>query len=218
MFRHVPSFGLKELSSVTSDSGRFYTTPDGAVYPSVTTVLSKGTDHSWLEEWRERVGDAEVARVQRVASQRGTAVHDMAEKYLLNDPDWKKGQMPISIMSFNKIRPYLDEHVGLIAGLELPLYSDKLRVAGRTDLIAKWDGVWSIIDFKTSRVIKTKEDIINYFLQASCYSYMFYERTGMLIKNIVILMTVDEGNAIVFKESVGDYIEEFIRIRRSVDL
>lgn len=216
IFRHVPELKLPQLRDEMTDRGRIYVTPEGNRYPSVTTVLSAGTDHTWLEKWKARVGEDEVKRVQIRASIRGSAVHELAEHYLKNNPDYKKGHMPSNIDSFNRIRPYLDKHIGLIAGLEIPLYSDTLRVAGRSDCVAKWDGVWSIIDFKTSKKIKTKENITNYFLQESCYAEMFYERTGMRIPQIVTVMTVDHEDAIIFVEKAEDYIDEFKKIRDRV--
>lgn len=215
-FRHVPELKLPHLTDEMTDRGRIYITPEGNRYPSVTTVLSAGTDTTWLEKWKARVGAEEVKRVQTRASIRGSAVHELAEHYLKNNPDYKKGHMPSNVQSFNMIRPYLDKHIGLIAGLELPLYSDTLKVAGRADCIAKWDGVWSIVDFKTSKKIKTKENITNYFLQESCYAEMFYERTGMRIPQIVTVMTVDHEDPIIFIEKAENYIDEFKKIRERV--
>lgn len=218
MFKHVPSLVLPDLSAETSERGRFYTTPEGKAYPSVTTVLSYSMDKQWLEDWKARVGEEGVKKISTQAARRGTVVHELAEQYMLNNPEWKRGHMPANIMSFEYIRKYLDKHVGLIAGLELPLYSDHLRVAGRSDCIAKWDNEWSIIDFKTSKREKTKQDIQGYFLQASCYAYMFFERTGMVVPKIVILMTVDDGPPLIFEERSRDYIKKFIELRENCPL
>lgn len=217
-FKHIPHLYLPPLKDETTETGRTYITPEGNRYPSVTTVLTAGSDMKWLEEWKKRVGEDQVKKVQTMASRRGSAVHEIAEKYLKNDPDYRKGQMPFNLFSFDDIRPILDANVGLIAGLEIPLYSDQLKVAGRSDCVAKWNGIWSIIDFKTSKKIKTKQDVTNYFLQESCYSHMFYERTGWKIPQIVTVMAVDHEAPIVFVEKAEDYIEQFKKIRLSVDL
>lgn len=218
MFEHVSGLFLPELRSETTDSGRMYSTPDGNKYPSVTTVLSHGTDQSWKEEWIKRVGQEEADRVSRRATTRGTAVHEITEQYLRNNPMYLKGHMPSNILSFKNIQKFLDDHIGRVAGLELPLYSDTLKVAGRVDCIAEWDGQWSIVDFKTSRKEKKKEDIHSYFLQCSAYSMMMFERTGILCKNAVIVMTVDEGNSLVFIEKTRDWLPKFIEIREKVSL
>lgn len=217
-FKHVPNLVFEELDVDTTENGRYYTTPEGNAYPSVTTILSKGTDKSALEKWKKRVGEEEAQKVSTQASIRGEAVHEIAEQYLRNNPDYKKGHMPVNIVSFSYIKPYLDKHVGLIAGLELPLYSDFLRVAGRVDCIAKWDGIWSIIDFKTSKRKKTKEQVYNYMCQESCYAYMFYERTGKPIPQIVTVMTVDDSEPLIFVDKTKNYIDDFIKIRNSVDM
>jgi hypothetical protein len=219
LFEHVKMKALPELGEETIEGvGRFYTTPDGNRYPSVTTILSKTTDMSWLQQWRDRIGEAEADKILRQAGRRGTAVHALAEEYLKNNSKYKKGHMPANIASFNSIKPYLDKHVTDIAGLEIPLYSDKLRVAGRVDCLCKWDGEWTILDFKTSRREKERDDIHNYFMQASCYSYMTYERLNLLPKKLIVLMTIDDGQPRVFEERSRDWIGKYIERRNMVDM
>lgn len=217
-FKHIPNFSLSNLNVEQRETGRFYITPEGKAYPSVTTVLGSAGDKQWYEDWIARVGKETAEKITRQAGRRGTAVHEIAEKYLLNDPDYLKGQMPANISSFKYIKPYLDENVGLIAGLELPLYSDLLRVAGRSDCIAKWKGKWSIIDFKTSKREKKHQDIHNYFMQGACYATMFFERTGKVIPQIVIIITVDDSPAQIFIERAKDWVPKFIELRNKVEL
>lgn len=218
MFEHMTGLDLPELSSETTENGRFYFTPEGKKYPSVTTVLGAGSDNSWMDQWIARVGKEEAERVSKKATTRGTAVHELTEQYLRNNPQYKKGHMPSNIASFHYIKPFLDKHVGTIAGLEIPLYSDKLRVAGRVDCIAQWDGVWSIVDFKTSKKEKSRDDIHNYFMQESAYSMMMFERTGLVCKQLVTVMTVDDGKSLVFVEKARDWLPKFIELREKVAL
>ena len=218
-FEHYPWLIFPELTAeIVEGVGRVYTTPEGNRYPSVTTVIGAGSDHSWLDEWKARVGEEEVRRVSAQAARRGTAVHELAENYLRNNQFYAKGHMPANIASFGQIKPLLDKHVTKIYGIEVPLYSDKLRVAGRVDCLAEWDGQIAILDFKTSKREKKRENIGGYFTQASAYSYMVFERTGLLPTKIVILMMVDDGEPLVFMEKSKDWIEKFIEIRRKVDI
>ena len=83
---------------------------------------------------------------------------------------------------FGQLRPYLDRSVNNILAQECGLYSDKYRVAGRVDCIAKYNGVKSIIDFKTSTKERNDEWNESYYIQASAYAEMFEERTGIEIK------------------------------------
>lgn len=218
-FEHDVYIIFPDLTAeIVEGVGRVYTTPEGNRYPSVTTVIGAASEHSWLDEWKERVGEEEVKKTSTQAARRGTAVHDLAEKYLRNFPFYTKGHMPVNIATFSQIRPILDEHITKIYGLEVPLYSDRLRVAGRVDCLAEWNGELAIIDFKTSKHVKKREDISGYFTQASAYSYMTFERTGMLPKKIVIVMMVDDGEPLVFVEKSKDWIEKFIEIRERVEL
>ncbi len=189
--------GYKDLDAETTDSGRTYNTPDGKSYPSITTVLSILNEHI-IQAWRDRVGEEEANRISGKASNRGTRVHSIVEKYLNNEDTTKA--LPHIRQSLENLKPVLDDHIGTIFGLEVPLYSNHLGVAGRCDCIAQYNGVPSIIDFKTSRYIKKKEKISNYFAQGAAYSIMWEERTGMVVPNIVIIMDVDHEKPSVFVE------------------
>jgi hypothetical protein len=218
MFEYMTGLHFSELVAETTVNGRYYTTPDGKKYPSVTTVLSHGSDQTWKEEWIARVGKEEADRISKKATTRGTAVHELIEQYLSNNKEYKKGHMPSNIASFHYIKPFLDKHIGTIIGLEIPLYSDELRVAGRVDCIAKWDDKLSIVDFKTSKKEKTKDEITNYFLQCAMYAYMVFERTGLLPVKMVIVMTVDDGQSLIFEEKSRDWIEKAINLRKSINI
>ena len=194
---------LPKIEEEMIDGKRFYKTPQNNLYPSVTTVLSSMSKEG-IEEWKNRVGEEEAARVLKKANERGTLIHHMAEQYLLNCAITPN-------MTFLQLKPYLDR-IDNVYGLEVPLYSDYLQIAGRTDCIADYEGKPSIIDFKTSRRIKEKDNILSYFLQASCYSYMFEERTGIRIPQIAILIVDDYGGTIPHIEKRSNYKEQLLHV------
>ena len=214
MFNHITLENrLQELEVETLPTGRTYKTPDGKRYPSVTTVLGEESKAGILA-WRKRVGEEEANKVSFQASSRGTSVYTLAENYINNDPEWSKGAMPTSIYAFNQIKSILDERMNNIYAQEVPLYSDKLEVAGRVDLIAEWDKDLAIIDFKTARKPKKEEWIQGYFMQCAFYAAAFYERTGVAIKKSVILITVDHNEPQVFITKPYDYLGSFIKVRQ----
>tara|TARA_B110000503_G_scaffold22114_1_gene33924 strand:+ start:420 stop:1088 length:669 start_codon:yes stop_codon:yes gene_type:complete len=214
MFNHVKhDINLPSLTRKTTESGRKYFTPEGNAYPSITTVLSLLSKQGILE-WREKVGAEEANKISRQASVRGTAVHKLAEDYLNNEPNWAKGAMPSNLNSFSDIRKIMDERLNNIWMQEVFLYSDRLKTAGQVDCIAEFDGQLSIVDFKTSRKPKKEEWITSYFIQASFYAAAFYERTGIPIKQGVILITVDGSEPQVFKINTYDYLPHFLSVRK----
>lgn len=214
MFNHVDhGFTLEELEADTTENGRFYTTPSGQILPSITTVLSV-KNKSGLDAWRKRVGEEEANRVMNQAALRGTAVHQLAEDYVNNESDWKKGAMPANLFTFNTIKPLLDKHLNNVWIQEAPLYSEKLSVAGRVDCIAEWDGVLSIIDYKTSKRPKKREYVESYFIQEAAYAAMFLERTGVPIKQIVTVIAVDDNEPQVYIEKAIDHLPKFIELRK----
>lgn len=210
-FNHVKIDGLDyELESTTTEGGRVYKTPGGNLYPSITTILSYSTDKTHLDEWRQRVGEKEANRITKKSSDRGTKLHEMCEKYLLNElTDFKIRMMMPDIKDFfMQLRPHIDQNVGDIFGLELPLYSDALKLAGRTDCVAIWNGKVSIIDYKNSRKEKKEEWIQNYFVQCTAYAVMFEERTGIPVEQIVVAIANEEGTPQIFVREKSKYLEE----------
>ena len=214
MFNHVQhGIELPKLTRETTESGRKYFTPEGNAYPSITTVLGILGKEAIIA-WRQRVGEEEANKVSRQASTRGTAVHKLAEDYVDNKPDWKGKHMPANIATFNSIKTVLDEKLDNVWMQEVFLYSDRLKCAGQVDCIGEWEGVLSIVDFKTSRRVKKKEDITNYFIQMCFYAAAFLERTGIAIKQAVVVMAVDDNEPLIFKVNTFDYLEHFVVVRK----
>ena len=204
MFDHE-SVELTEMNAVTTDSGRKYKTPEGVNLPSITTVLSILSRES-IAKWRARVGAAEANRISHRASTRGTAVHEIIEKYVNNDPNFKDGYTPDIIASFLDLKPILDERLTKVYAQEAPLYSNHLGVAGRVDCVGIFDGKPSIIDYKTSMKPKRKDWIKNYFMQEAAYAIMWEERTGQPIVQLVTVISVDNAPPQVFVEHRDNWV------------
>jgi genome maintenance exonuclease 1 len=222
-FKHIGCDIDYDLETETINGKRFYKTPEGLLYPSVTTITSQhGKDK--IIEWRKRVGEEEANRISTKASNRGTKVHKICENYLNNEEDYARTNpahihktMPDTIAMFKSLQPLLDEHVNNIHALEIPLYSHHLKVAGRVDCIAEYDGKLSIIDFKTSGKLKEESWIKGYFMQCSAYAVMYEERTGIPVSQIVIMIAVDSEYPQVFIKKRNDYIKDFISYREAYD-
>ncbi len=204
MFEHE-NVELTEMNAVTTDSGRKYKTPEGVNLPSITTVLSILSRES-IAKWRARVGAAEANRISHRASTRGTSVHEIIEKYVNNDPNFKDGYTPDIIASFLDVKPILDERLTKVYAQEAPLYSNHLGVAGRVDCVGIFDGKPSIIDYKTSMKPKRKDWIKNYFMQEAAYAIMWEERTGQPITQLVTVISVDGNDPQVFVEHRDNWV------------
>ena len=204
-FTHIPT-ELLDLNTKDVKGKRWYITPEGNLYPSITTLLgSKEKPH--LEAWRNMLGVEKAAKETKRCADRGTAVHLMAERFLNNEEDVLKGMSHENVKLFNQIRLVIKNKINNIHAQEVALYSDVLMVAGRVDCIAEFDGILSIIDFKTSNNNKTEAMIEDYLLQETFYALAYYELTGQKVEQIVTIMTVEKGiMPLVWKKPITPYI------------
>ena len=211
MFKHVKELADFANSKTSPDGSRRYYTASGEAYPSVTTVLSVLSRQA-IMEWRQRVGNEEANKVSRKASTRGTKIHLLCEDILNNKEIDTSNMSLLDKEMFNKFRPLLDR-IDNIHGQEVALYSDHLRLAGRVDCIAEYNGKLSIIDFKTAAKPKRKEWIDNYFAQAAAYAIMYEERTDIPIDQSVIMIAVEGDEPQVFTEKRDNYVELLLNAR-----
>jgi len=209
-FNHYAS-SLLDLKTENIDGKRHYITPDGNRYVSITTLLSN-LSKAGIQKWRNRVGAEEANRISTKASRQGTGVHSICESYIKNEDGFLDGRMPNEVEMFQSIESLLDciDDVHCVEGA---LYSDELKLAGRTDLIAEFDNQLAVIDYKTSRKIKTWEMCHSYFMQGAFYAMAYEERTGIPINNIVIIMAVENEKPLLFKETKDRWIEPLNQVR-----
>ena len=203
MFNHI-GVELPEVKTKNVNRKRFYVTPDG-IYPSITTVLNV-RKREGLAEWRKRVGEDVANYIARTAAARGTKVHKMCEDFLNNEEVLQESHEFLPWCLFSQLKPVLEQKLNNIYAQEAGLWSDKYKVAGRVDCIAEWEGVPSIIDFKTSRSERNDEYNESYYIQASAYAEMFEERTGTPIEQVVILVVTEDGQVQEFVKKKHEYL------------
>lgn len=208
-FTHLTGLpDLPTLERTEIDGKRFYVSPNGKRLPSVTTFLSTFKKDSIIK-WRKRVGEEEANKVSGRATRRGTKFHSLMESYLANESVnsfLTEDVMPDMKQAFYNMQPIL-ERVDNIHHIEAMLHSDKIGLAGQVDLIAEFDGVPSVIDFKTSTKPKREDWIEDYFLQTTAYSLMYEDMVGIKAKQIVILISVDNEQPQVFVKQRKDYVQ-----------
>ena len=187
-------FDYKPLDRIDHPSGRKYIVGEGRALPSVTTILSKTKDMTYLKEWREAVGEAEATRIVTEASGLGNGMHKLLEDYILGRE--MKGQFMVMTLAKLIIKKGLSK-VNEVWGTEVMLYSPGLW-AGTTDLVGLHEGIPSIMDFKNSRQVKTREMIEDYFMQLAAYALSHNEMFSTNINRGVVMMATREGKYLEF--------------------
>ena len=178
-------------TSTTDHGSRTYEI-QGARLPSVTTILAKTKDDSFIKKWRQKVGYDEAERIANYSSLRGSAMHKFIEKYIKDsgyDDLTPVGQqakpMAEKIIEIG-LAPVIDYY-----GSEITLHYPGLY-AGATDLICNYDGLDTIIDFKQSNRPKQREWIEDYFLQIAAYAMAHdYVYGSKIRQGIVMICTPD---------------------------
>ena len=217
LFNHV---GLDpiEMSAEMVDGKRVYLTPEGFKFPSVTTVISNNkAKKAGIAKWRARVGEQKANNISARSTGRGTKYHSIAEDYFNNNLDLKKySKFPLPVLMFQHSRPVLDR-INNIYLQEAALYSKHLEIAGRVDCIAEFDGVLSIIDFKTAAEPKREKYLYDYFVQETAYACMLQENYGLSVKQLVTIVACENGETQVkvlppkkeFFMKLMSYIDEY---------
>ena len=214
MFNHLTGYEAVSLPTETINGKRYYTTPEGKHYPSVTTVTGM-LNKKWIKAWRKKIGEEKANKISRKAAGRGTRYHHLQEDFLNNKltEERLKEATPLDLMMFNQTKE-LTSKLGDIYMLEGSMYSNELEIAGRVDCVAEFAGKVSVIDFKTSTRRKSPSQVKSYFLQETAYATMFEEMYSVPIERIVTIVSVEEtGQSQLFVEEPKNWIEPFKELR-----
>ena len=176
----------------------------GLRLPSVTTILSRTKDQSYLDKWKAKVGHEEAERIKNYSSSRGTAMHKFLEKYIegVGYEDLTPLGQEAKIMAQKIIDTGL-KNITEYYGSEVALYYHGLY-AGATDLVCMHNGMESIIDFKQANRPKRKEWIDDYYLQIAAYAMAHDQTHGSNIEQGIIMICTPD---LYYQEFKFDRIE-----------
>lgn len=198
----------RELSTVDYNGQRWYQCEADTILPSITTVLG-GTQppekKKALSDWANAIGQANAKAHTKRACIRGENVHLMIEQMLRNEDINVPAASDADRKLFVSMKLLL-RRITSVYGLEVPLFSKVLGVAGRTDCVGEFAGVPSIIDFKTSGKPKSDKEIEDYWLQCTFYALAHNEMFGTDIRQGVILMGVENGLPLMWKKDLYECI------------
>ena len=205
-------FPYPDLTTQTYDGHRWYDTPHG-FFPSITTILGfteTPEKKASLKRWQDALG-AEAAVISKKATDRGTNVHLLAERYLKKQqvdlPIDGKPVPPADRQSFNALKMELNK-IDEVWGQECALYSSIVELAGRCDCVGTYKGLPVIIDFKTASRVKSHADIGNYKVQLAFYGLAHNEMFDTDIQDGIILMVSDTGFPQKFMVKLADHYDE----------
>ena len=206
MTNYTQMLKVREPTLLDREDGHWYQTKFDNVYPSISTILSATSTEdkkNGLKNWKANEPAHEY--ITKQSQHIGTQSHKIIEDYLSNNLSLEEFDL-LPIAHFNNLKPFL-ENISDVTCIEQRMYSDKLKVAGTSDLIAYYNGELSIIDYKTKRKPQIDDYMYEYYLQTTCYAQMFHEVTGQKINQIVILVSSEKNTRQEFIKTCDNYIE-----------
>ena len=143
--------------------------------PSVTTILGRTKDETYLRQWIAKKGKEEAERIKTQSATRGTSMHKYLENYVLG----KGYEEKVIEVGLAPVSEYF--------GSEVTLYYPGLY-AGSTDLVGIHNGKETVMDFKQANRPKREEWIGDYKLQAAAYAMAHDQVHGSAIEQCVIMV------------------------------
>ena len=160
----------------------------GLRLPSVTTILAKTKDQTYLTRWKNKVGYEEAARIKNYSSNRGTAMHKFIEKHI--QKSGYEDLTPIGVEAKPMAQKIIESGLKPIShyyGSEVTLYYPGLY-AGSTDLVCEYEGKDTIVDFKQSNRPKKEEWVEDYYMQIAAYAMAHDQTHGSNIEQGIIMI------------------------------
>ena len=201
--KHNDKYNYHRGTRITDHGTRIYNIA-GYKLPSVTTILAQTKDKTYLNDWRNKIGNEEAERIFNLSSKRGTAMHKFLEKHIqgtgyedLTDIGVQAKPMAQKIIEvgFTPIEHYF--------GCEVMLHYPGLY-AGSTDLVCEHNGLETIADFKQSNKPKREEWIDDYKLQIAAYAMAHDYVYGSQIRQGIIMVCTPDCYYQEFKFQDGE--------------
>ena len=164
----------------------------GYKLPSVTSILAKTKDQTYLTAWKQKVGHEEAERIKNLSSKRGTSMHKFIEKHITGAgyDDLTEVGIQAKPMAQKIIEVGLTP-VNYYYGSEVMLHYPGLY-AGATDLVCNHNDLDTIVDFKQSNKPKKEEWIEDYYLQIAAYAMAHdYVYKSQIRLGIIMVCTPD---------------------------
>ena len=176
----------KQITDVNTGT-RFYDF-QGMRLPSVTTILAKTKDQTYLTNWKNKVGHEKAESIKNISSQRGTAMHKFLESHIQGTG--YDDLTPIGCEAKPMAQKVIEmglESVEEYYGSEVMLHYPGLY-AGSTDLVCVHNGLETIVDFKQANRPKKEEWVDDYYLQIAAYAMAHDAYYGSEIRQGVIMI------------------------------
>lgn len=193
----------------TKGRNRYYHTPGGK-FPSVTSILSatdSEEDKARLRKWQHKMdslhGKGHASKISGDALTKGKLIHSAIESH------YRYGQeIEVPYEEWNKLRSFLKVIQPIT--LECPVYHPS-GYAGTIDCVGHYTDELYVIDWKTSKRMKRKSWINNYFLQITAYAHAWnFMHPNQIIRNGLIVVISPPNSLQLFDFEIAEYADAWM--------
>ena len=193
---------------VYTDHGRFYSVND-LQYPGVGTILNSSDSSEQQAFWKKWRAVPETQAYSEQAKNRGSLFHAVIEHHFRKSDDPVINELASAQRS--KVLPFwvsvqdVLPRISDIQLIESAVWHEIGHYAGTVDMVASFDGVPCILDWKTATKPKHLDYCDRYALQLSAYCGCINRMYGTRIKHGVIVVSLPNVPAQVFQFPLADH-------------
>jgi genome maintenance exonuclease 1 len=205
----TPMLENHSLDGITEDGFTYFLHENGQKFASVSTILQVVAQYrdlsfsGWkrqrrLNHWKARLGEDVAGQIRREAQIRGTELHQRIANYLRGGKGtaWPQDLLPFGYSirpTLLRIRPIKD--VKFVEGC---VFHPSLYYAGKIDAIVQWEGIWSLVEWKTACRPQKREWLRSHMLQSAAYIAAANKTYNLRLRQSLIVVATPGWEAQVF--------------------
>lgn len=192
---------------------------DGTYAPGSTTILGQ-LDKPFLVKWANNLGKKGIDSTEYTNEKAkiGELIHRIIQSHLLHTEldvsNYTDEELVIAEKAFYRYLDWERQHIIEDIEVEKELVSETYKYGGLLDIYCKVDGLWTVIDIKTSKSINIEQEI-----QVASYE-MLVRENNLKVEQLLIINPGKEDNSKLLTKEItfNDSIKYFKLFKSLIDV
>ncbi len=185
---------------------------DGTLVPGSTTIL-KQLDKPFLVKWANKLGKEgkDVTEYVNNSAKLGTLIHSIVESHLLKQEidvsNYTDDELTLAELAFGRYMAWENQHTIENVEVEKVLVSETYKYGGSIDIYCKLDGVYTVIDLKTSKSVSLDQEI-----QVSSYEQLVRENNLLVDRLLIVNLGKEATSKLNVVEIARDKSSKYFKL------